>query len=719
MWTSFIIASLLFVVLLEVPGFALCRILGMPHIWSLCIAPLPSIALIAIVGQVLALMGIAGNMPLIAGILAALLLLSWLLTHRIGLRFSLPTIPGIAVAIILVLCIALGYNLFLSRLDSPDALFQAYDVTQHLNFIQSMADSGRFSSLNMSPYASTADQAIEPFGESGFYPAAWHVLCALVVQMTSTPTMEVINASTFIFSCLIFPLGAIASLSLIFSSERETIISGVLATLAFVAFPWALIVFGPIFPNLVGFTVLPIAFALFIIICGPTRAAVDTHSEMQPSVGENAVARLLPTTVGERIRAGGLLLICIIGLVLLHPNTVFTCAVILIPYCVARIYEELGSRGISRLRGVLVCTSFCLVCLGIWTVCYRLPFLQDTVTHIWPDFLRPWQAIIQILSLSFTLGFFNEMATQYVLAAMVLIGIIRALHSPRLRWLPFSYAFASFIFVVSTTQHDEFKQFIAGFWYTDPMRIAAMITIAAIPLATLGIAWTYRMVLGIVKRYNKSTGKSTSSVKVAVLAGGCFLLLNYLPEFNLPGLHTSYSEEEAERYEELEYRDWPKNVHTTFGDYRDVVSETYSYEAPLTPEEQLFLQRVKELVPADNLIINDPMDGSFLAYGMYGIRTYYRNFIGYGTLNETEESVLIRMHLCDYADNPAVREAVDAVDAQYVLVMDQKNSAESFINLREDYKPEAFAGISSINSRTPGFTLIDHFGRIALYKIDR
>lgn len=232
MWTSFIIAFLLFVVLLEVPGFALCRILGMPRIWSLCIAPLPSIALIAIVGQVLALMGIAGNMPLIAGILAVLLFLAWFLTRRIGLRFSLPAIPGIAVAIALVLGIALGYNLFLSRLDSPDALFQAYDVTQHLNFIQSMADSGCFSSLDMSPYASAADQAIEPFGESGFYPAAWHVLCALIVQMTGAATMEVINASTFIFSCLVFPLGTIASLSLVFSNERETIISGTLATLA-------------------------------------------------------------------------------------------------------------------------------------------------------------------------------------------------------------------------------------------------------------------------------------------------------------------------------------------------------------------------------------------------------------------------------------------------------------------------------------------------------
>ena len=104
---------------------------------------------------------------------------------------------------------------------------------------------------------------------------------------------------------------------------------------------------------------------------------------------------------------------------------------------------------------------------------------------------------------------------------------------------------------------------------------------------------------------------------------------------------------------------------------------------------------------------------------MYGIRTYYRNFIGYGTPEETEASRVIRLHLYDYAQDPAVQEAVAEVDARYVLVMDQDDSDYSFIDLRGDYKPQQFAGIAAIDSTTPGFTLVDHFGRIALYRIDR
>lgn len=715
-----LLAVLLLCTLLVVPGFALLRILGVPSNWSLCLSPLPSIALIAIIGQLFALAGIPANLLTIGLCAVVLLAVLWLLFRAHRVDHALPEIPSAALIIALVLGVGLGYNLFLSRLGEPDALFQAYDVTQHLNLIRSMADSGWFSSLSVTPYATATDRAIDPFGGAGFYPAAWHALCAIVVQTTGFSTSMVINASTFVFSCLVFPHGLIALFSLLFAGDRKTITCGALTSLAFVAFPWALITFGPVFPNLAGFAVVPVALVLFIYLCGPSKKLAESLKKANAG-GQDARqnVRLASASPASRICAGIVLLFSVLGLALLHPNTVFTCAVILIPYCVSRISEELRCRDVDTARRIVACVGFSALCLGIWFVCYKLPFLQETVTHIWPDFLRLWQAVVQVISLSYTTGFFSEVATQYALAILVIIGVVRALNSPRHRWIACSYAFACIIFIVSSTQSTEIKQFLAGFWYTDPMRLAAMASIAASPLAAMGLAWAFDMARMLVASYNKRIGATTHPIRIAAIIGGGFLLLNFAPEFNLPGLHSEPSEAIAQEYEDVEYRDWPKNVHTTFGDYRAIASDTYSYTSPLSPEEQRFLERVRASVGPNELILNDPMDGSFLAYGMYGIRTYYRNFIGYGTPEETEASRTIRLHLDDYAHDPAVQEAVAEVDAHYVLVMDQDDSGDSFINLRGDYKPQQFAGISAIDSTTPGFTLVDHFGRIALYRIDR
>ena len=113
------------------------------------------------------------------------------------------------------------------------------------------------------------------------------------------------------------------------------------------------------------------------------------------------------------------------------------------------------------------------------------------------------------------------------------------------------------------------------------------------------------------------------------------------------------------------------------------------------------------------------MDGSFLAYGINGLRIYYRNFVGFGGSNESEESRIIRQRLCDYTTDPEVQAAVESLDAKYVLVMRGDENQSGFINLRGDYDAELFSGISSITDTTPGFTCVTEIGRLKLYQINR
>ena len=247
-----------------------------------------------------------------------------------------------------------------------------------------------------------------------------------------------------------------------------------------------------------------------------------------------------------------------------------------------------------------------------------------------------------------------------------------------------------------------------------------MAAIAAAPLAITGALWAYDLALRLAGAWRRSPLPATGArVAACVLAGG-FLVLNFMPEFNLPGLHHQYSAEEVNANKTKEYRDWPKSVHTTFGDYRAMVEDIYSWNAPLDRGERTFLKKVASLVPAGALVVNDPMDGSFLAYGTQGLRVYYRTFTGFGSADETAASKVIRERLSSYATDEEVRKAVEEVDARYVIVLHGSKEESGFIDLRGDYDPSLFSGISSITPETPGFTcLCETAGGMALYRIDR
>lgn len=693
MWLEFTAITLVLCSLLLVPGYFTARAFGVPRTWSVCLAPILSLSLLCVVGQIYAFAHIIATPLLMVAPIVIVPVIAYVFARKHARPIPLTPMAWLLPAAFVALGSALGIYLFLFQLPQPDSLFQAYDVTQHLSLIQSFSDAGRFSSLGVSAYLSPADQLINPAPNAGFYPAAWHVLCALAVSLTGASVPVVINASMFVFSCVVYPLSILAFLCAIFPNQKHVVRFGCVVAVAFVAFPWALLVFGPVYPNLAGFATTPVIMALFISV-------LNTKN-----------------TAAQRICLSILLLISLIGQALLHPNTLFTCAVILVPYCTYHLWLFCKSKGLNNGRSLLASFAFVVGCAAIWYLCFKLPFLQDTVNHVWPPFTGRWQEIVNILTQTYTMGFFYEIAAQIVLGVLVVIGIIRALHEPSLRWLTVSYLLVCLICLESTTQSGALKQLVAGFWYTDPMRLAAMAVITATPFAALGLSWVYETTLSLTEAYNNKQRKQTHAPKIATAVICVFLALNFMPAFNLPGIHMQLT---PEQQEQSKNPDWvpPTNMHTTFGDYRDIFKMTYTYGFPLSEQERLFLNEVKDIVPEDSVIINDPMDGSFLAYGVTDLRVYYRNFVGIDCDAETEQSKAIRSHLSEYTSNPNVQEAVRTLEAQYAIVLSNVGSDSSFINLRGDYNPSQFSGISSITPDTPGFTCIHQREDMRLYKID-
>lgn len=107
---------------------------------------------------------------------------------------------------------------------------------------------------------------------------------------------------------------------------------------------------------------------------------------------------------------------------------------------------------------------------------------------------------------------------------------------------------------------------------------------------------------------------------------------------------------------------------------------------------------------------------SFLAYGANDLRAYYRNFVDFGGGNETEESRIIRQRLYDYVADTEVQAAVEAIDAEYVIVLRRSACDCGFTDLHGDYSESLFVGIGSI---TPDFTYACETINLRVYRIDR
>lgn len=708
MYAHFVIPLLAHTLLLVVPGTLLLISCGFAPVWSVCIAPLVTTGVLSVVGQLYASLSISANPVLMLAPILLLAALLWVLVGRKKTEHTMPNMPLWIPALYVTMGLALGLTFFLSRLTVEDIFLQAYDVTEALNLIRSFADSGHFSSLDTGFYLAAGEQAIDPFPGTIFYPATWHILCAIVVQMTGCSVPLAVNASLYFFVAVVYPLGMAALMQSVFPEKPGVVVSGALTCLGFVCFPWVFIIFGPIYPNLIAFTTIPSIVAVFFNLAARGH---DTH---------------------ERIVLALAFLASGMGLGLLHPNGIFATAIILVPYCAWRVWTETKERFGGFVAPSLAVAGLVAVFCGVWYFCFTLPAFQDIVWHVWPKYTKTFQAIVNIVTLSYTYKFWYEFAAQIPMGICVIVGTVWALYRREYRWMIGSYALACYVAFVCATREDSdlLRHIVAGFWYTDANRIAGLCVIAAVPLASMGLNWFYEQALQLVQHYNADK-RPTSARRVAVVCAALFLLVNFLPEFDMPGsyyglvINDQYNKDPAESEwegaSEIKQRALTRrfhSVHTSFGDYRVAFDKKMAVANAISPEEVSFIKQVAEVVPTGDVVLNNPMDGSFLAYGIADVRVYYRNFVDNG-FDETQQSQILRQRLADYPNDPEVQQAVADSNAKYVLILSTTGSKGSFINLRGDYSEEFYGGIRNVSEDNPGFELLLSEDDMRLYRIVR
>lgn len=668
---SFVLNVAVSLILLYGLGALVLRTIRFPWPWALIAAPAVSTCAFCLLGESFYSLGIDANpwtmffYPVV--FLCLTVVGSDLLIKRV---IELPSIPWRRFLLFMAVGAGFGYFVFVRALPSTGAIFQSEDIAKHALQIQAFVDSHTLSSLHSSIYQ--ADLDIAPFKGVGFYPCAWHTLCALVCQITNGDVPTVMNATNFALSSLVYPLSSLGLLATLFENERLNWAAASISCVCISAFPWGLLVFGPLFPNLCALSFLPSIVWLFVKASFPSTLTFKARLSL-------FVAFLLAS----------------IGMALSHPNAIFSAAVILIPYCVYLASTRALFPKSRLLTPRLQSIATIVFCAAIWIALRHSPAFKGVTSFNWAAYCSKWQSLINVLTLSFTDGFSDvSFVAQPVVALALIAGCCQISRQKNTGWLPFSYAFACLICMVCMSTEGELKHLLGGFWYTDPFRLAATAGIAAVPLAALGldsmIEWlSEKITVEVLQRKGIAPSLQAAHIAFAVLT---FAIV--IPSFAIPGICS---------------------VETAFTKIRLDVKAMYSMENPYSPKEREFVNKVKEVLPDDAVIINNPLDGSLLAYGFDDLHCYYRSRWGYGDDSEMPESAVIRNRLKDYASDSAVQDAVKTIGAEYVLLLDTKGSTDSF--LQWYYNPSLFEGITEIDSTTPGFELVLADRNLRLYRI--
>lgn len=682
MWPEFALAfALCSLMLFVLPFLVLASVTRLGWSKALSLAPLLGIVSYTVAATMLAWAGIAASPLSVVGPLLAVgivCLVARLARLRTGdgraalsvrdavgavLRGQPPTI-----VVYLLVGVVATTIVFVWNLDTAASVFQAYDNGSHLSAIRAFLESGDFSLLNSSIYV-TPESVAPTVEDASFYPRALYCIVALTVQMSGASIPVALNATNAVMLGVVFPLGAHALLDQLFEGDRRKVLVGSLACVAFPSGCWDFVAFGPLYPMLLSYALVPGALTCFLA--------------------------LFDRSLRARARLRWLLLFVLgcVAIAVSQPCGIFLMAVFLAPFCVWQAYAI--PRELGRPRWLsLFCAAVTAVAIAlIWMVCYKLPFLSSTVDFTWPAIATVPEAIVDVLLLS-TRG----NSAHPVLAAFVLVGLVLCATRGRWRWLSCSYLITCVIYVVCAATDGELKQVLGGFWYTDQHRLGVNMALVAIPLAVVGALFVYDRLRAALGHLPERARTALPPQTAAGLSMAVLWAVVFCPSLTVSSYGT---------------------IETAFGGLENEIYAENSMGAVhvLDAEEVEFALEALEMIPEGSLIINSPNDGSAFLYGLYGTNVYYRRFALSGLGDEFEESEAIRLSLNELATNEDVRAAVEETGARYVLLLDQGDAEEGERAYFWSYFPEQWVGIESITDDTPGFEVVLARDDMRLYRI--
>ena len=659
-WLATIPLLLFAVVLAFGPGYAMGWALRVPARLRVFYAPLLTFALVAVSAIVLGKTGIPWSLisfvPVAAVLVAAAAGLMWLVGRRWPALASVSW-PGNDVPVAWpVVGAVLGGFLVLHMTEDmvygPEAFSQSLDNSFHMNAIRWIQEHGDASSLTLGA-VSAADQ------QPTFYPAGWHDFVSLIYSTTGTSIATATIVTVLLTASFVWPCSLVA-FSLSIPKLRRLQALAIPAIIGgFAAFPGLLLRWGVLFPNLLGYALLPTFVALMAHL---VQALLRREFSVLLSLGLSA-------------------LVGIAGLALVHPNAVVSAVVFALPMLLAGVVQVSRSHELALRQkwvGSLLLVGVSIGCVGAWW------FLRPgaSASNTWEPMLTEGEALYQFLFLGLENA--NQLRDtfnpSYLAGFLALWGAGYLLYKHRNLWLIASWVLIGYLWIIAATvPRGDFRLLMVGPWYTDHFRLAALVVFPSVILAGIGLGGFVEGLLTWVAR----RAPRPARLKVATVGMGVAMVLVLV----VAGLSSRVpSVQETTLAVSKEYRVTPSSV-------------------VLNQDEMNVINEIPKIVPKGDVIVNNPWDGSAYIYALAD-----RHLTGYHFEFETSPKYSAIMHnLKDARTNPEVCREVNKYKAHWYVHL------ENQLNFGPDAQKNYDGLVAAIG--TDVLTPVYSSGPMTLYRI--
>jgi hypothetical protein len=494
----------------------------------------------------------------------------------------------VALALVVLGVTVAGFVTIADGMGDPSTVPQDWDALFHAGGIRYLADTGDASLYGMAQ--------LNWYGAAPvFYPNAYHLLGAVVYQLTGAPIPLVLNA----LSALMPGVMALSLVALVreFGGRAVTAAYSTIIALGATMLVYDNLWRGPLLPFTVGAVTTPV---LIILLHRYLR---------RPALGTGAVFASAA-----------------VGLLALHPSTLFGAVLFAVPMLVQRWWRRSALIVPDAVRLALPVVA--AVVLGAPMLLGALASSGQTLTFDWPATYETSRAVGSLLTFQHDVG-----GPQLSLAVPLWIGLLTFRRLGPLRWLLGCAGLLGFLFVAAAAYDNVWVTRITSPWWNDQYRLAAL---AAIPLCVLaghGLAELQRWLGAVAARARlRVTPRVSAVLGVLVLA-----VLGVLSD----GFYTSVNATQVSR--------------GYFHDTRGTV----------TRGELAAFAELGRLVGPGERVMNDRGDGTGWIYPMAGVHPVAGHFVSDSI---SPDARLLGERFTRYDTDPDVRAAVQRLNVRWVIV---------------------------------------------------
>ncbi|WP_104086271.1 DUF6541 family protein [Arthrobacter sp. GMC3] len=653
-WLQALPAFALALLMLGVPGAAVMVALRIRGLIALCLAPSISVSIIAVSAIVAPLIHLRWDWPVVvlgtavttAGAYFARRFIPALRSTSVPSSESEAgrgTVMAGVVGVLAALAITTAV-LMLSAVN-PEQFTQGYDSVFHLNATAYAVQTGNASSFHISEF-------ILPTVQNVFYPGAWHGLASLLVVLTGISIPAATNIMWLAVAGVVWPLGCVFLTRILVGENRTVLVAAGALAAAFPAFPYLLLQYGSAYPNTLSNAVVPVGIGLVLLIIRPAM-----HTALEPAMALALVVLYLPGTVTAQ------------------PNGIFSIMLVLTPLLGFLIFAWLrtgfrhGRRhGLRRIGLVLLAVALCVGFL------VPLPQIRSLFNYTSPEIMTFPLGLLR----NFTHAPSPVVFPAIALTLLVLVGVWLAFKVHKMRWLLGSLILVSFTYPMSAGTNFKLANWAMAPWWDNPERIAALMPLIGVPLAAIGLGWCVERLLA--KSPRRLSLVSTGGRKITAVA----VLVVVLAATN-PGL-------------------W--QMKTALAGVYHVPDEPNGV-AQIDAHELALIHRLDEYTSPDDVIANNPYNGSALAMALAGRHMLFP-YSSQGDLSP--DLFTVRFWLNRVGSDEGVCAAATRLGVTYLL-----DFGTDYIQAFKD-PMSLYPGVT-LAGGTSGFTLVAQDGHAALYEL--